>query len=49
MGNFNPLIYVEDNTAGHNKSRKFPEFIDYNFLTQLIRLIRGVLLGIILL
>ncbi|PKU33628.1 dtw domain-containing protein 2 [Limosa lapponica baueri] len=37
MGDFNhPDICWKDNTAGHKKSRKFLEYVDDNFLLQMV-------------
>jgi len=51
MGDFqHPDICWRDNTAGHKPSRKFQEYVDDNFLLQLIEkpTRRGVLLDLVL-
>jgi len=51
MGNFNhPDIHWRDNTARHKQHRRFLEFVDDNFLLQVIKepTRRGVMLDLVL-
>ncbi|GAB0205366.1 hypothetical protein GRJ2_003002200 [Grus japonensis] len=51
MGDFNhPDISCKDNTAGHKQSRRFLEYIDDNFLLQVIEepMRRGAMLDLVL-
>ena len=51
MGDFNhPEICWRDNTAGHQKSKRFLEYVDDNFLFQMARepLRKGTMLDLVL-